>query len=536
MKKITTIIIVGASLAYALSVLSEGRRPPLPSKTITVLVDGKPAWGKFYMAEVEEATCLSLRDMQRVFGGKRKWQGASRKFTYTLNGQDIGFTLDSSTVTIGGETEIFSIPVRFWGGQPYIPMAFVCSDRFQSVAGVKIEWEPIKRTLFVESAPVVSSPRFYSYGRKSRIVVELGPHVTARELSRRNGRLYIRLFGGRPESREMVSVDDGLVKGVEMIPHGRSGDLVVMLSQRAADPKVFMQTVPRAIAIEVTENPAVADSEANKEESSAEVVERRDEETNESAARDMPASPLMALSPIRTIVIDPGHGGKDVGAVGGHGTYEKDVNLSISLVLANLLEDEKRYNVILTRKDDSFVSLEDRTETANKHKADIFISIHCNAALNDRSNGFEIYFMSEKATDAAAASVARRENAVVELEGVTGKAKMKVQELLWSMAKTETMNQSAEVAALISKEVGKRLSVANRGVKQAGFYVLKGAAMPAVLVEAAFITNPAEEGILRTARYHKKLVDALYGGLLTYEKRQVQARLHRAPAAPKAGG
>jgi len=202
--------------------------------------------------------------------------------------------------------------------------------------------------------------------------------------------------------------------------------------------------------------------------------------------------------------------------------------------LVDLLNAEGRFRVILTRSDDRFLTLQERSSIANKAKADLFISVHCNAALNAASNGFEIYFLSEKATDDEAAAVARRENAVIELEGLGGKARGKVEELLWALARNEHINESSTVAAHIARQADKRLGSLNRGVKQAGFYVLRGTAMPAVLVESAFITNPKEEGLLRSARYQQRIVDAVYAGLLDYEKRKIQARLAHPP--PSGGG
>ncbi|HMX42395.1 MAG TPA: N-acetylmuramoyl-L-alanine amidase, partial [Elusimicrobiota bacterium] len=158
------------------------------------------------------------------------------------------------------------------------------------------------------------------------------------------------------------------------------------------------------------------------------------------------------------------------------------------------------------------------------------ISLHCNAGLTRASNGFEIYYLSEKATDDEAAAVARRENAVVDLEGVAGPAKEKVEELLWSLARNEHMNDSSEIAALIAHQAAKRLPLANRGVKQAGFYVLRGTAMPAILIETGFITHPKEEGLLRSTRYHQKLIETVYAGLLDYEKRKIQTRLAQSSA------
>ena len=140
------------------------------------------------------------------------------------------------------------------------------------------------------------------------------------------------------------------------------------------------------------------------------------------------------------------------------------------------------------------------------------LAIHCNAALNSRSNGFEIYFLSEKATDDAAAAVARRENASLELEGPAGKAKAKVFPLLWSMAKTEDLNESSEMAALVHGHARKKLKVIARGVKQAGFAVLKSPRMPSVLVEAAFLSSRDEVKLLRDSGWRKRFGEHLADG------------------------
>jgi N-acetylmuramoyl-L-alanine amidase len=203
---------------------------------------------------------------------------------------------------------------------------------------------------------------------------------------------------------------------------------------------------------------------------------------------------------------------------------EKDINLELAKTFAAALERDGRFRVVLTRSDDTFIPLEERTRIANEKKADLFVSFHCNAALSDQSNGFEIYFLSEKATDDAAAATARRENAVVELEGVAGKAKMQVQRLLWSMAKNETMNESSELAALVNQRMKDVDDVAARGVRQANFFVLRGANMPAVLVESAFITHKREEKLLRSRSYQSRLVQAVHSGLMDYEKRLIQSR------------
>uniref|UniRef100_A0A7C3UPQ9 N-acetylmuramoyl-L-alanine amidase n=1 Tax=candidate division WOR-3 bacterium TaxID=2052148 RepID=A0A7C3UPQ9_UNCW3 len=223
------------------------------------------------------------------------------------------------------------------------------------------------------------------------------------------------------------------------------------------------------------------------------------------------------------IVLDPGHGGKDPGAVGKLGTREKDLNLAIAKKLAQRLE-RAGYRVLLTREKDEFVSLKERVDFANKNKADIFISIHNNASReNPRAVGFETYFLAEGRTDLERAQ-ALKENEVLKLEENSNPfLNDELSLILSDLAQTEFLKESEELACAIQDAADAYLGLANRGVKQAGFYVLRGALMPAVLVEGGFLTNRREEKLLRQEKTQEKIAEAIFRGvknfLLSYEKK-----------------
>ncbi|MDR1942305.1 MAG: N-acetylmuramoyl-L-alanine amidase [Endomicrobium sp.] len=222
----------------------------------------------------------------------------------------------------------------------------------------------------------------------------------------------------------------------------------------------------------------------------------------------------------RIIVIDAGHGGEDPGAVGPNGTKEKDINLAIAHKLKALLDKDENYETVLTRKDDIFIPLAERTNIANENHADLFISIHCNSNFNRDVSGFEVYFLSEKATDSEAAATATLENSVVELEGKPTKKRALLQEMLWSMTVNEYINDSSELCSFVASETPGRLKVHNRGVKQASFYVLRGAQMPAILVESAFLSNYSEESKLNTGKFQTAVSDSVYEGITKYYARK----------------
>ena len=226
----------------------------------------------------------------------------------------------------------------------------------------------------------------------------------------------------------------------------------------------------------------------------------------------------------KVIVLDAGHGGHDPGAVGPHGTKEKDINLAIVLQLEKVFQKDRNYKVILTRKDDTFIPLVERANIANKNKADLFVSVHCNANLKRTASGFEIYFLSEKASDTEAISTETLENSVIALEDKSDEKKTVLQNMLWSMVVNEYINESSELSSFVVAEASGRLKIPNRGIKQANFYVLRGTQMPSVLVETAYISNYTEEAKLATSSFQKSVADSIYEGIKKYYARKANKK------------
>ena len=218
-----------------------------------------------------------------------------------------------------------------------------------------------------------------------------------------------------------------------------------------------------------------------------------------------------------TIIIDPGHGGKDPGAVGYRGTKEKDIALDVAKRLEKKISKNMNVKTILTRDEDIFLKLGERTRFANENNGDLFISIHANAAEDRRASGFETFLIGPNRNEAAV-RVAARENAVLELEGA-GTAKLTDEALIKAtIAQAGFASFSETFAALVQEEMGKRIQSKNRGVKQAGFYVLMGASMPNVLIELGFISNPSEEKKLKSSKYRDVLATSIYRAIEKYEK------------------
>ncbi len=229
------------------------------------------------------------------------------------------------------------------------------------------------------------------------------------------------------------------------------------------------------------------------------------------------SAPFSQDQRIKTIVIDPGHGGTESGAKGKLGSFEKDITLAISLKLKEVIEKRLSYRVFLTRDKDIDVSVENRSALANNHKADVFISIHVNGAYQKAAQGSETFFLSLNATDEEARRLAYLENNSSRFEerfdrGTEDDIKM----ILWDLAQAAYLRQSSQLAELIQAELNALLGTRNRGIKQAPFKVLTGVACPAVLIEVAFISNPDEERKLTSGDFQMSVAEAIFRGLSRY--------------------
>jgi N-acetylmuramoyl-L-alanine amidase len=218
---------------------------------------------------------------------------------------------------------------------------------------------------------------------------------------------------------------------------------------------------------------------------------------------------------IGRIVIDPGHGGHDTGTIGPTGLMEKDLCLDVALRLGKIIEQRlPGADVVYTRSDDTFIPLEERTNIANQAKADLFISIHANSSRDQGARGIETYYLNLKGS-AEAMEVAARENATAQ-QGVHD-----LQDLVKKIAQTEKIDESKELAEDVQDSLAKRIqksgkTVRNRGVRKAPFVVLIGADMPSILTEISFLSNPADEKLLKQPEQRQKVAEGLYQGMASY--------------------
>jgi N-acetylmuramoyl-L-alanine amidase len=398
-------------------------------------------------------------------------------------GHVVMFTRNWSQVVVDGKPVVLDAPVRVKAGIWLVPEMFVARvlPKMSQVTSPAALPKTAMQAVSLDELRVRSYPSF------TRVVLETSQAVQYRVEQSGPREARIRVTGLRSEPRT-EEIRDGLIADVRVERAGRDALLRVLFEGQSGEVKAMTLLDPSRLVLDFM-RPA-------------------DESTKE----------RVQAAPLRSIVLDAGHGGQDTGAVGPSGLTEKELVLDVTRRVAKLVEEQLKIKVLLTRDDDNFVTLRDRTTLANKARADLFVSIHANAHRNAVS-GVETYFLSSEATDNAARQVAALENSVIELEAPSPRARTDfVKAILWDLAQSEFQTESSRLAEIVQDSMTQSLRLPNRGVKQAGFYVLGGAAMPAVLIEIGFVTNPQEERRLREARYRDEIARAIFAGLVEYKR------------------
>ena len=238
-------------------------------------------------------------------------------------------------------------------------------------------------------------------------------------------------------------------------------------------------------------------------------ISRPDLEEKEKAERQV--SQKLKTKKTRIVVIDPGHGGEDPGAIGPGRTREKDVVLALARKLQKALDESGEVRAFLTRRDDYYISLEDRIKIAQEYGADLFISLHVNGNKKRSVRGTSIYCLSLKgASDKAAELLAHKENTSDLVGGISSApARKDLDSILLDLEQTHTINESLHLGGMALKELGRINRIQFTQPRQANFVVLKAPSIPSILVEAAYITNPAEENVLRQERFQLALTRAI---------------------------
>jgi N-acetylmuramoyl-L-alanine amidase len=372
-----------------------------------------------------------------------------------------------------------------------------------------------------DKTSVVSGIRYWSSTEYTRIVIDVENVVIYKQERLKNpDRLFIDIHNSRlsSEIKEPLSINDGLLKSVRAGQNQKDVVRVVLELDSISSYSIINLNNPFRIVIDVDGSLKAKDSR-----------EQGGKDSSENPLTLEPSNPQPpSFNNISKIVIDPGHGGKDSGAIGRRGLMEKTVVLDIAKRLKALIERNTNYEVILTRETDIFIPLEERTVIANMKKADLFISIHANASRKRTAMGIETYFQGIPRTDEERETAARENMSGIE-DRLSGDDNL-LEFILADMKNTHKINESSQLAGVIQDSLIKGVSlkyddVRNLGVKQAMFYVLHKAKMPSILIETSFISNPEEEKRFRDPRYREQIAGSIYNGIKTYiEKTMIAYR------------
>jgi N-acetylmuramoyl-L-alanine amidase len=442
---------------------------------------------------------VPLKDLLLPLGVTATTDARKASVSLVYQGREVILYDRKSLASVSGDLRLLSSPVLLEDGRWLVPLDSI--PRFLgALLGKRVDWRPATRMLLVGDipAPRISMTTFVG-ADTVRVVLEASEKVPFR-VNQEERRVTVSIprdlvdVNARPET-----LTGGIVDNVQFLG-GRENLFAVALGRRFQQLKTAEEEGPPSrLIIEFQAKPLAQGSPP-------------------------PAPPPRMAAPVapersntRVVVIDPGHGGAEVGAKGPGGTLEKDVTLAIARKLRAALVS-LGYQVFLTRDKDQELALDERTAFANNYKAVLFISIHANASRAREARGSEVYFLSYQSSDEESRRLAMVEGGALPQGGSGARSELAM--ILWDMAQAEHLEDSSSLASRIQEELAEVTGSQGRGVKQAPFRVLVGAAMPAVLVELAFISNAEEEKLLVSEPYQNKVVGALTRGVARYQDQQ----------------
>lgn len=454
------------------SVVLEGREIPVP----VTIAPGGPLFG--------------LTALVQALGGELTPEESGESLTLTIGETDVVIGVGSAIMTVGDALVSLPQPPSRGEGGLQVPLEFL-RKTWGDLQSYSFDWRPetARLTIARRGARELSVAVDVVHLQGVTTVVLQFPEAPNYRVNQGAQAVEVQMLADRlaaPASAPVI--EDPLVRGVEVNPQA-----IRIALQPGSEVESYVLESPFRLVFDVHRPSSVVTP-------------------NTPALR-----PAERLGGIRTIVIDPGHGGTETGAIGPSGVAEKELTLLLARELESRLAQRLPVRVVLTRTGDSNLPHDTRTAIANQNKADLFVSIHLNSSLGAGARGAETYFLSTEASDQRAAAAAAAENLGDSDPGMDDPAAQDLQLILWDLAQTHHLSESQRFAGMIQRELNEALQLRDRGVKQAPFRVLRGAAMPAVLVELGFLSNPEEEKKLQDPVYRGELADALTRAIARYK-------------------
>jgi N-acetylmuramoyl-L-alanine amidase len=449
---------------------------------------------------------LSVDDVNAVFGTSTREDRSAGGLTITAKARSIAVSENQNVVSVGGRLVSLAVPPVRRDNRWFVPVDFL-SRALALALESRIDWRRQARLLVVGDLRVPRVVARLDAGTASTTVTfEVSPATDSRIVVQA-GRLVLQFEA------------DALEYSTSVIP---PQPLLTSMSPSETGASVVLTTGPRFASHRVTTSSGDGTS-------GRVIVDLLPAATTEAAppsvtpapARPLPTDERVTLTPppsapgLRTVVIDPGHGGDEAGAKGSNGALEKDITLAMAKRLRTTIESRLGLKVYLTREDDRTMSLDERAAFANNHQADVFLSLHANAALRPTLKGAEVYHLLVEGADVIARKRADDDQTTLPALGGSTRALTLIP---WDAAQARHQERSTVLADLLVQALAARVEMNPRAIQQAPFRVLVGANMPAALIEIGYLTNVDQETQLGSAEYQDLVAQALLDGLVKFRE------------------
>ena len=478
---------------------------------VSVFLDGNPLNTEVPPVISNSRVYLPARDIVEALGGRITWFPALKLLSINMSDRQVSVVMDVPEAEVNGKNIALENAPGIIQDRVMIPLEVV-----SLLIDIEADWDENSNKLSIDrKRPFVTGIRDYTHPEKTRIVVDLSEKTAYNVLTLSDPERVVididasisKLDSGQKE----VLIDDLLVNRVRTGQFNQDTVRVVADLKSKNGYDVFELSSPQRIVLDIYAPQGIAQPQRQTESVTLPPL------STETIPETLPESAASGENGKYVIVVDPGHGGSQPGAIGPSGLKEKDVVLDISLKLRNMLNNDG-FTVHLTRDKDITVPLESRPLMALQRNADVFISIHINSAMQKGSptaRGVETYVLNSRYIGASAKDVADRENKASQYHHYEDNI---LNQIIADLEESASIGFSLDLADIIQKRLVQHTGLENRGVKQAPFIVLKGVNMAAVLVEVGFISNPNEERLLKTSEFQTKIAQALSQAIKEYVK------------------
>jgi len=506
-------VAVIAALIASAALALQAQSPRAAAPYSAVAVDGRRPVAASTVGDQE---FLRLDDLAALLKVSVREDRAGNALTLTHGSTTVVLSLDQGLASIGGRLlSLSSPPLR--DGSRWLVAPDVVVKALSLAAETRLEVRRASRLVVIGDARVPRvTVRQEAAGAGTRVSVDLSPR-TNYTVTQEPRRLVVKLEADAIDAAGLGG-SQGLV---ESVTTGDPATLTIHLAPGFASFRsaaVPLDAASSRLVIDLLQAGAVAPPSPTQGPPPAQPPTPPAMSSGDVPALGPPQAPAL-----RTIVIDPGHGGDELGARGPAGTYEKDLTLDVARRLKASIEGRLGIRVLLTRDEDRLVPLDERASIANNNKADLFLSIHANASPRPDARGAEVFYLSLDGYGDEARKMAESPQGTA-LPALGGGSR-EIALILWEMAQARHLAESAVLAGFIEEELRRRVEMSARPIQQAPFRVLVSANMPAVLVEMAFLSNAQQETQLGTDEFKNQVAQSLYDAIVRY-----RARIETPPA------